>query len=214
MKHPTVFAVTLLVTAALLCGSAHGADAISTDCPCRLLVQYSHQGQIFAGEVVELYRVAVVTEDGQYLTIDDFAPYPAALERLTDPNAWDTVTTELTVYADTANVPPTLTAVVDPDGYARFHGLQPGLYLLSGVKGENKNAVCRFRSVLVTLPAGTEGQWVYEVVTAPRVADFALKHPIPQTADTGDACLPCLGLSLSGLGLLVVSRRLRKQGLS
>ena len=212
MKYITSFFITLFLTALLLTAPAQ-ASGIRSDQNCSLMIQYMEQEQVFSGETVALYRVAIPTDDWQYITIDDFAAYPAALERLQDNSLWNLVADELFAYIEEYRLEPTITAVIDRDGFARFHALQPGLYLIGSVSAENEQYACRFRPQLIALPIDANGQLLYAAVIAAEVDAFSAQTEIPQTGERELASLWSMTLGSLGLALICYSSLLRQKGL-
>lgn len=201
--------IVTIVTALLLCLSlpttAHGAASIDTDRPCSLTLIYEYDGLSCPGQRVSLYRVAAVSQDGQYTTVGDFAPYPIDLNGEIDCK-W--LTDTLLAYVTADNLIPDLSAVTDGNGTVTFDGLGPGMYLVTPVAADG----LQFVGFAVSLPESISGTWNYHVTALPK-GEALGACDVPRTGDKTVAYLWAGALWFSGLGLVWSAVLLRRKDL-
>lgn len=199
--------ILIIVTALLLCSAlpidAHAASLIDTSRSCSLTLIYEYDGQAFPMQRVSLYRVAAVSEDGQYTTLGDFAPCPV------DPDMdREELTETLLSYVAIHNMVPDLSAVTDVNGTVVFDRLPTGLYLVTPVDTDTAD----FIGFTLTLPEQTESTRNYNVTALPK-GQTPGTCDVPQTGDKTVAYLWAGALWFSGLGLVWSAVLLRRRDL-
>ena len=113
-----------------------------------------------------LYRVAALTEEGEYALTDDFAQYPVSLEDL-DSSGLRSLAQTLDAYVARDTLTPLLSQETGEDGMVSFDGLSPGLYLVLGESYTQDNTVYTPSPMLFYLPGqGEDGGWEYEVTAS------------------------------------------------
>lgn len=113
-----------------------------------------------------LYRVASLTEEGEYALTGDFAQYPVSLEDL-DSSGLRSLAQTLDAYVARDTLTPLLSQETGEDGRVSFEGLSPGLYLVLGESYTQDNTVYTPSPMLFYLPGqGEDGGWEYEVTAS------------------------------------------------
>ena len=111
-----------------------------------------------------LYRVADVSESGEFTLAGDFVDYPISLENL-DNAGWRALAQTLAGYVARDHLGPYKTAKTDENGRAFFDHLPTGLYLVMGdsyEKGRTTYTPDPFARCLPN-PDGETGEWMYDV---------------------------------------------------
>lgn len=158
------FAVLVLLACALAVTAA--AQAIDQDRESTLTLYFGENRTDFAEVKFSLYRVASLTEEGEYVLTDDFAQYPVSLEDL-DSSGLRSLAQTLDAYVARDKLTPLLSQETGEDGRVSFDGLSPGLYLVLGESYTQDNTVYTPSPMLFYLPGqGEDGGWEYEVTAS------------------------------------------------
>lgn len=135
-----------------------------------LTIQYPCTGAQF-----RIYRVADVSEYGEYTLTSDFEDYAVDLEQ-TDQNGWRALASTLGGYVERDGKEALDTKTIDADGKAYFKDLSAGLYLVLGDQAEDDTYKYEAEASLIALPDLNEDeQWVYDVTASPKYEKNPLK---------------------------------------
>lgn len=165
-KFAVFFTVlALLVPCLTVPAFAHGS--IDTDRETSLTVSFSDSGQGFAGVEFRLYRVADVSESGDFTLAGDFVDYPVSLEDL-DNSGWRALAQTLSGYVARDDLAPYKTAKTNENGRVFFDHLPTGLYLVLGDRYKEGRTTYTPNPFLISLPnpEGETGEWLYDVTAS------------------------------------------------
>ena len=116
-----------------------------------LTVYFGEDGWGFEGADFDIYRVADVSDGGEYTLAGNFRDYPLEFSGL-DSSGWRALARTLSAYAEADELTPLASGKTGADGKVTFTGLSPGLYLTKGEKYVYGGRVYRFEPVLTVLP--------------------------------------------------------------
>ena len=142
---------------------------------------------------VTLHRVGYPVEDG-YRIMESFG---GGIIRMQDVGS-DHLAQWLAESADEAG----MTMLLDADGNAIFSDLEEGLYIL--IQNQRMDGFYPILPVLLTVPS--EEQWHLDVYRQP----VPVVTEIPKTAQSPEPFLGILGMVISGTGLLLCRKKVRK----
>lgn len=169
----------MLIAVLLLSGvvTAHAAstteasEKVQLRSDCALDVTYSSEGMVFAGQDIQLWHIADITEDAQYTLAGHFQAYPIQVTGTSSQSEWDEMTTTLNAYILADGIAPDRTARTDAGGKVTFDNLTAGLYLVSSVRTEQDGKYYVFESFLAAVPGVDDGgQWVYSISAKPKMS--------------------------------------------
>ncbi|MBQ9901975.1 MAG: hypothetical protein IJM51_06275 [Clostridia bacterium] len=146
---------------------ANGAfDSTKTN---KLTVVYNAEDTTFEDTAIQLYRVADLTSDYDFVLTDEFASCGLDLSNLDSSDQWEVVADTLDAFVK-ANSPAAAGEFTLGANHckAEFSGLTPGWYFIPQVVLVCENDDRTFSSVIATLPTVEEGEWVYSVETNPK----------------------------------------------
>ncbi len=180
MKKITYRIANFILIAVLLLSGVVTAHAASTTeasekvqlrSDCALDVTYSAEGMVFAGQDIQLWHVADITEDAQYTLVGRFQAYPIQVTGTSSQSEWDEMTNTLNAYILADGIAPDRTARTDASGKVTFDNLTAGLYLVSSVRTEQDGKYYVFESFLAAVPGVDDGgQWVYSISAKPKMS--------------------------------------------
>ena len=139
-------------------------EPINTKNECSLEVFYRHEISVFSGHEIKLYKVADVSETAEYSLVPALKKTGLVINGIQTNGEWKTIRSTLEIYVLLGALKPLKTAVTDENGRVNFTGLEPGLYLVSGLNDSRNGWTYIFDSALVALPGLDEnGYWKYDV---------------------------------------------------
>ncbi len=145
------------------------AATVETEKLSSLTVTYKDGDAAFSGLIIKTYRIADVSEDGNYTLCGDFKNYPVSLYGVRSQAEWQSIAYTLASYAVSDGLQPTITEATDENGTVKYEGLYPGMYLTLSVKNENAEQVTAFESFLTAIPMPTDdGTYNYDVTAYPK----------------------------------------------
>ena len=161
----------MVVVMMLIPAQTFAIDRIDLDESVSLTIEFTHEGQPLPGAQLQIYKVADISERGEFTFLEPFSGYPLQFNEL-DGNDWAAIANTLNAYVQLDDVQPTAAGVTDSTGSISFprarSEMEPGLYLITG-DTLTYNDMC-FTPVptLVTLPNREENshQWDYSVTVA------------------------------------------------
>ena len=164
----TVF-LLLIHTSIFAISTDQAKEPVSIAEPCDLTLEYSSEGKGFAELTVELYQVAEMTSDIQFIPSDDFKAASLKLNGITSQSEWNTMRTTIESFVAANGVKPLRTAVINENGRVTFEGLKSGLYYVPSKALTSDGFRYYFQSVLVSLPdLDAEGAWNYAPTVKPK----------------------------------------------
>ena len=162
-----LFISTLLLSSGL--ASLCSAESLDTSRSASLTVNYRHGDVFFAGEEVNIFRIADLYPDGAYELCGDFKDYPVNIYGVMSQAEWKNITSTLAAYISADSLSPSYTAVTNEEGKATFADILPGMYLVTSVKTETESAYYTFESFISHLPRPEEdGSYSYNVEAVPK----------------------------------------------
>ena len=139
-------------------------EPIQTEKTCTLTVAYGYDGIPFSGVSVQLYRVANVSAECQFVLTEAFAASGLVLNGIRSSGEWNVIRSTLEAYILAQNIPAEKTAVTNEAGRVCFETLATGMYLAVVGDVMQGDLHCYFDSALVALPGlETDGRWQYSV---------------------------------------------------
>ena len=174
-----------------------------------------YQQNPVAGLKLKLYRAGSLDAQGRFLPNEEFSlgPNASAAE-------WDTLADSLAALAK--DLPPLDTQKTDPQGTARFSGLEEGLYLVVAEDGKTDYEVQSFLAALPGRDPET-GEKLENVEVYPKIRERQKPDPtattapgttpgkptrLPQTGQNWRS--PCI-LALMGLGACCIAAMTRQR---
>lgn len=155
----------LLPCRALAASTADAAENIDPQRDCVLTISCRYDGEAVAGVPVELYKVASVTSNFEYVAEPAFDEPWLELDNIQAQSQWNMVRSTLEAEIVSGSIEANHAAVTDQTGLAFFGGLKPGLYLAIAAP----TAGYRFETALVFLPGLDEsGFWQYQLTVTPK----------------------------------------------
>ncbi|MBP3383916.1 MAG: hypothetical protein J6M22_00455, partial [Firmicutes bacterium] len=155
-----------LMIFALLPVQANAIDRIDLSKDVHLTIHFTHEGQPLPGAHLQIYKVAEISERGEFAFTAQYAAYPVLLPSEPD---WAAIANTLDAYIQMDQLQPTDAGVTDENGVVYFprvrKPMEPGLYLITG-DTLTYNDMC-FTPVptLIALPnrEGDSHHWDYDV---------------------------------------------------
>ena len=155
--------LALLLAMACFTVSVLAREDIDLDSSSSISVYFGSGSRGFSGVDFSLYRVADVSESGEYTLTGDFRRYDVSLDGL-DSSGWRALAQTLDAYAARDGLDPLQEGETGSGGRAYFTGLRPGLYLVSGERYISGGAVYTPEAMLVSVPGEADGGgWDYSV---------------------------------------------------
>ena len=178
MKKYFSLVTVSLMALAMVCTMPLKAFAASTDQATEqidtaktstLSVAYNADDTEFESVKVQLYRVADLTAEYDFVLTEEFAASGLDLNNLDSSDQWRTVSDTLDAFVQ-ANSPEAIGdfTLAPSKTKAVFDGLTPGWYFIPQVVLICENDIRTFSSVIATLPTVQEGKWVYSFETKPK----------------------------------------------
>lgn len=155
--------LALLLAMACFTVSVLAREDIDLDRSSSISVYFGSGSRSFSGVDFSLYRVADVSESGEYALTGDFRRYNVSLDGL-DSSGWRALAQTLDAYAARDGLDPLKERETGSGGRAYFTGLRPGLYLVSGERYTSGRTVYTPEAMLVSVPGEADGGgWDYSV---------------------------------------------------
>lgn len=162
--------LSLLLLWTVLPTGAFAREPVDLEQKTSLTIQYPCTGAKF-----RIYRVADVSEYGEYTLTPEFEDYAVDLEQK-DQSGWRALASTLGGYVERDGKAAQDTKTTDADGKAYFKELSAGLYLVLGDRAEDDTYKYEAEASLIALPDLDEGdQWVYDVTASPKYEKEPLK---------------------------------------
>ena len=144
---------------------------------CTLEITYAKENDTFENLDIRIYRVAKANVDGTFDLIDPYADFPVNIHGVTSQKEWKDIATTLNSYILSEQVYTYQRGVTDTNGKIRFHELETGLYLVSGVIAKNEDKTYIFESFMVYLPSFTkDGSFHYNVISKPKCSEYLMDN--------------------------------------
>lgn len=162
--------LSLLLLWTVLPTGVFAREPVDLEQKTSLTIQYPCTGAKF-----RIYRVADVSEYGEYTLTPEFEDYAVDLEQK-DQSGWRALASTLGGYVERDGKAAQDTKTTDADGKAYFKELSAGLYLVLGDRAEDDTYKYEAEASLIALPDLDEGdQWVYDVTASPKYEKEPLK---------------------------------------
>ena len=120
------FLISLIFACTIWTGKVRARELINLNQKHTLTVEYPCAGTGFL-----LYRVADISETGNYTLTENFASYPVSVENMNQ-TQWRTLAITLKGYIARDGIQPLAEQSTDEDGKTMFKDLEAGLYILIG----------------------------------------------------------------------------------
>lgn len=140
------------------------AEPIIIENECSLTISYRYGETSFKDVEVKLYRIAEVSEELLYTLTEPFEPTGLIINGINSTSEWNVVRSTLEAHIVADNVEPSAVLSTDENGLVCFEHLKTGMYLATVGQVTQDELVCRFETVLVSLPdLDRNGSWNYQV---------------------------------------------------
>lgn len=167
IKRIGCFCCTLMLCLGLLqveCAAA----VIDTAYPCSLTLSYTKNGNAFPNLEIEIYRVAELRADGEYMLVEPFSGYPIKIHGISSQQEWRDTAQTVRNYAAANQIAPYQSQKTDHEGRVCFTGLETGLYMVKGTSAKENGKVFVFHDFMIYLPTYMEGDYDYDVEANPK----------------------------------------------
>ncbi len=174
--------VMIAALALLLCLSSVisvSAESIDIQRESSLTLVYKHDGTVYEGLTVQIFRVAEVQADYTFDLFGPYAAYPVNIYGVQSQTEWRNITETLTSYTIADAITPTATGTTDSTGTVKFEELLPGMYLTLGVRYQSSEEIVIFENFLTVIPRQiTDGAKVetetfnYDITAYPKSTRF------------------------------------------
>ncbi len=162
-KYTLSFFVIILAVFSIYSTFAYAAGKINVDQSSDLEVSFQPENQPASDVSFEIYRIASVSEYGEYTFVEPYSHYPLSLD-IQEESDWDKLVTTLSGYIAADQLQPAKTVVTDHDGIAKFSGIETGIYLVKGEQYRRDNKTYIPQTFIVALPnVNSENSWDYQI---------------------------------------------------
>jgi hypothetical protein len=161
--------ISALIIAMLGCLGL-GMNVCADDEKVTLTVECKNHETALEGMPWDLYRIADIASDGSFSLTGQFSSYPVNLNDL-NTSATMALAETLETFAETDNITPLLSGIVNSEGIVKFDGLSYGLYLICSVPMEIGGTGYVPTPSLITIDKslGGEATFNYNVYTKPKI---------------------------------------------
>jgi len=179
-----LMAAMLCILTAYMClpGTVNAAGNIYVDADTSLKINYKYNKTKIPGAEFSVYRVADVSESGQFTYTPAYEG--SGVELIMDTSeATANTATKLVRYINKNNIVADMCDVTDENGFVMFPSdgseMTTGLYLVTGTETIYKDKVYNVNPTLVALPTMVEDSdvWQYSVTIIPKAEDITDQWP-------------------------------------
>lgn len=204
----------VLILLFIMIPAAVSAEDIDMDRACTLKIVAGDDTSVAEKMEFNLYQIATLDTGTVYCMNDAYEELDI---KFTTENAdrWEEYTQTLAKYVVDNDIEPSDYSSVDKSGAAKFpyilDVLTPGIYLVTSEKMENDENGFDVEPFLVSLPVYDDEEYIYDVVSSPKVDgiyEIEKDEVLPQT---GALWWPCPILFVSGLMLMILGFRIRRR---
>ncbi len=168
LKKILFVSLSVVSLVAFFCAPA-AAMSVNTEVPSSLTVLYRAGEQGVENLEVKAYRVASVSQDGEYTLCGDFQNYPLSLSDVKSRSEWQAVASTLEGYIAADKISTQLTGKTDESGAIKFQGLLTGMYLVLQTSSAVDGEIVVFETFLTAIPMTNEdGSCTYDVTAIPK----------------------------------------------
>ena len=165
------FLISLIFACTIWTGKVRARELINLNQKHTLAVEYPCADTGFL-----LYKVADISETGNYTLTENFASYPVSVENM-DQTQWRTFAITLEGYIVRDGIQPLAEQSTDQDGKTMFKDLEAGLYILIGRNQSDSAYRYECEPAMIQLPGLNENEeWITQVTANPKYT----KQPIGQ----------------------------------
>ena len=165
------FLISLIFACTIWTGKVRARELINLNQKHTLTVEYPCAGTGFL-----LYRVADISETGNYTLTENFVNYPVSVENMNQ-TQWRTLAITLKGYIARDGIQPLAEQSTDEDGKTMFKDLEAGLYILIGRNQSDSTYRYECEPAMIQLPGLNENEeWITQVTADPKYT----KQPIGQ----------------------------------
>lgn len=163
-----------LLLSVLLVGSSLPVQAAAADVPeagktASLTITYWDNGTALKSAAFEVYRIAEMDADGNFVAVAPFKEYSVNMNPTADSD-WITLAGTLEGYVQRDKVIPTASGKTDPSGVMELTHLKQGLYLVIGHRHRQDGYIYETAPFVIHLPTRSEetGEWIYDTDVRPK----------------------------------------------
>ena len=154
--------------------SVQAAAEIEVGVDVSLKIEYHHDGTKIEGATFDIYKVAEITEDVEFLKTEEFEDCEETLENLEEAD-WSEAAKKYADFAESDEaIEPFSSGKTDSEGIVSFPNgeeeMTTGLYLVVGQECEIDGVVYKCDPFFICLPnPDPDGEWIYDLTATPKV---------------------------------------------
>ena len=173
-----------ILTAMLSVMPVFGITRIETDRTCSLKIQAVHNQVILSEMPFSIWRVASVSETGEFTLAGKFAACGEDINGISDASKWKAKAEKLEGWAAQKKVEPEAKKLTDQAGKTEFTGLNSGLYLVGSSQVTIDGKEYKSAAFLIALPneSADQAEWIY-AVTAEAKTEVSETPTVPPTSE-------------------------------
>lgn len=164
------------------------AEESDKDHACSLTLDYSINEKEFSGLETKIYRVAELTQEGEYKLIPPFSDYPINIHGITSQQQWQQTAQTVRNLVMGNNVEAYSSEFTDDDGNAYHKELETGLYMVMGIIVEEDKDGYIFNDFMVYLPTPGDDGYDYDITAKPKCSLYTIpeKYTLVKLWNDGD----------------------------
>lgn len=185
-KRICIWAVLFsLLLSVMIPVSATARTGINPGQKADLTLNYQYETTPLKGIRIHLYRIAEVSQTGEFKLTAMFSASSVVLNGLTSDDQWKAAAKTLADYVTANQISAILDAQTNNSGIAAFNNLETGLYLVLAEDLKTGRKTYSFSPQLLALPSlDNDGNWMYQVTAYPKSS--MTEKPVPPTSGGGD----------------------------
>ena len=116
-----------------------------------LTLIYTKDNVVFSDVEVKIYRIAQITNNGDFEKISPYDKYPVEVTNISSQAEWNEIASTLYAYIQADGIKPYDIQKTDKAGKVVFENLEQGLYLVSRVTAEKDGVTYTFSEFMLSL---------------------------------------------------------------
>lgn len=159
----------LVVAILLIPTNTYAVDKINFNKPIIVTIDYASDDIVLSGNVFNLYRVASVSEDGEYTPLEQYSKYKEDMQS-ENGSVLDSLAITLFGIISQQEIKPTEKEITDENGQASFYNIEHGLYVAYTDTYKCPNGDMYYTMpFIVQVPGVVNNEWVYIHTVKPKI---------------------------------------------